>query len=47
MTEDFRKGFEDFRKWFDESNKGTTVNTAVLEKFSKQTEQFNTQAKAS
>ena len=47
MTEDFRKGFEDFRKWFDESNKGTIVNTAVLEQFNKQTEQFNMQAKAS
>jgi hypothetical protein len=47
MTEDFRKGFEDFRKWFEESNKGTMVNTAVLEQFNKQTEQFNTQAKAS
>ena len=47
MTEDSIKGFEDFRKWFDESNKGTMVNTAVLEQFNKQTEQFNTQAKAS
>jgi hypothetical protein len=47
MTEDFIKGFEDFRKWFEESNKGTMVNTAVLEQFNKQTEQFNTQAKAS
>jgi hypothetical protein len=47
MTEDFKKGFEDFRKWFDESNKGIMVNTAVLEQFNKQTEQFNTQAKAS
>jgi hypothetical protein len=47
MTEDFIKGFEDFKKWFDESNKGNMVNTAVLEQFNKQTEQFNTQAKAS
>jgi hypothetical protein len=41
-------GNEDFRKWFEDLfNKGTIVNTASLEQFNKQIEQFNTQAKTS
>jgi hypothetical protein len=39
---------EDARKWFEDLfNKGTLVNTASLEQFNKQIEQFNTQAKTS
>ena len=39
---------EDARKWFEDLfNKGTLVNTASLEQFSKQIEQFNTEAKTS
>jgi hypothetical protein len=41
-------GNEDSRKWFEDLfNKGTLVNTASLEQFNKQIEQFNTQAKTS
>jgi hypothetical protein len=47
VSEDFIKGFDDFRKWFEESNRGTMVNTAILEQFNRQIEQFNAQAKAS
>ena len=39
---------EDARKWFEDLfNKGTLVNTASLEQFNKQIEQFNTEAKTS
>jgi hypothetical protein len=47
VSEDFIKGFDDFRKWFEESKRGTMVNTAILEQFNRQIEQFNAQAKAS
>jgi hypothetical protein len=39
---------EDARKWFEDLfNKGTLVNTASLDQFNKQIEQFNTQARTS